>query len=348
MSDRGGCELVLVMPGMFGSPCCPSEQAPTDGISLPALETFLARADRTANELTGLEARLFGLFGVPVEEGVDLPVAAVTRALDLGVIDSGWWVRADPINLVPDRDRLILGDSQTLDLSQEEANGLVAEIMEAYGTDGWSLKAPHPGRWYLKPPKAPQLTTTPLAMIVGRDIHPYLPQGADGKAWHTLLNEMQILLHTAGVNSKREATGKPPINSLWFWGGGRLPKMQPADWLSVWSTESVSRALARLCEIPSAPVPANFLDWKHQARRGRHLVVHDAPRASVAYGDWPAWATAVQDLETNWIAPALAALRQGSIDRISLMDELGSVYVLTPQSARRWWRWRRSLAHYRA
>jgi hypothetical protein len=252
------------------------------------------------------------------------------------------------VHLIPDRDRLILSDSQTLDLTQDEANRLVAEIMEVYRADGWSLKAPHPGRWYLKPPRSPELTTTPLPTVVGRDIHPYLPQGKDGKAWHTLLNEMQILLHTAGVNTEREAAGKPPINSLWFWGGGRLPKIQPVAWLCVWSREPLSLALARLTAVPSAAPPVSFADWQRQAQAGRHLIVLDAAGSGIGAGDYDAGAATLQAWETGWIAPALAALRARSVDQVTLLSDVGDVLSLAPASARRWWRWRRPLAHYQA
>ena len=72
---------------------------------------------------------------------------------------------------------------------------------------------------------------------------PYLPTGKDGKQWHTVLNEMQILLHTAQVNIERERRGDLPINSLWFWGSGRLPQeIQRVDWARVHSEEPASFA----------------------------------------------------------------------------------------------------------
>ena len=228
----------------------------------------------------------------------------------MGVIDNGWWLRADPVHLHPERDRLVLTDSQMLDVTQDEANGLVAEIMEHYKADGWLLKAARPGRWYLKPPRAPKMTTTSLPEVIGHDIHPYLPQGKDGKAWHTVLNEMQILLHTAKVNEERERHGKLPINSLWFWGGGRLPKLKPVAWTQLWSEEPLSLAFARLAQVPSRAQPADFEAWRRQADRGgEHLIVLDGLRVTQQYADESAWATAMTQLEHQWIAPLFAAVR---------------------------------------
>ena len=101
----------------------------------------------------------------------------MTRFLDMGVLDNDWWIRADPVHLQADRDRLILVDAAALDLTQDEANRLAAELQEPYRADGWLLKAPRPERWYLKPPTAPQITTTALPDVVARNIQQYLPRG---------------------------------------------------------------------------------------------------------------------------------------------------------------------------
>ena len=332
--------LTLFLPGLFGPPPT-TEPTPT----LPALETWLARSDLKISATRGFEPMLFHYFGAETPAEGDLPVAAVTRVLDLGVIDNGWWLRADPVHLRPERDRLVLADSQTLDLTQNEANGLVAEIMEHYKADGWLLKAARPGRWYLKPPRAPKMTTTPLPEVIGHDIHPSLPQGKDGKAWHTVLNEMQILLHTAKVNEERERHGKLPINSLWFWGGGLLPKLKPVAWTQLWSEEPLSLAFARLAQVPSRAQPADFEAWRRQADRGgEQLIVLDGLRMTQQYADEPAWAAAMTQLEHQWIAPLFAAVRAGALAQASLVTDTGRQYQLTRRSARRWWRRRRPLA----
>lgn len=335
--------LSLLIPGLFGPGPLPTESLPP----LPALETWLARTETHAGLPRGLEATVFSLFSAEMPADGDLPVASVTRVLDMGVIDSGWWLRADPVHLHPQRDRLVLTDSQMLDITQDEANRLVAEIMEHYKADGWLLKAARPGRWYLKPPRAPKMTTTPLADVIGRDIHPYLPRGADGKAWHTVLNEMQILLHTAKVNEERERNGKLPINSLWFWGGGRLPKIKPVSWSGLWSEEPLSLAFARLAQVPSQARPAGFDAWRRAAEKpGDHLVVLDELRQPQLYLDPEAWSAAAEKLEREWLAPLFAAVRAGALGQATLLTDNGQRFDLTRRSARRWWRWRKPLTAY--
>jgi hypothetical protein len=295
-----------------------------------------------------LETQLFALFGVESAAGADLPVAAVTRALDLGVIDKGWWLRADPVHLRPARDRLILLDTEVVSLTRDEATRLAAELLETYEQDGWLLKAPRPGRWYLKPAHPPKITTTPLPQVIGKDIHALLPQGKDGKAWHTILNEMQILLHTAAVNVEREQRGELPINSLWFWGGGQLPNISAVPWAAVHSEEPVSLALARLAEVSSAAAPATFADWQRQASQaGAHLVVLDQARAASQYGERERWKDFAERFERDWAKPILAAVKSGAIGAFTLYTDSGTCFRLSRSQARRWWRRRQPLATYR-
>lgn len=341
LTPATGRRLAIVVPGLCGF--AGASTAP-GGPDVPALENFLARADRQSLAVAGLDALLFALFAIDTPTDADLPVAAVTRVLDMGVIDKGWWMRADPVYLQPDRDRLILADNEMLRLTQAEADALAAEIMQTFSADGWVLKAARPGRWYLKPPRAARIRTTPLAQLVGRDIHPYLPQGKEGKHWHTVLNEVQILLHTAAVNAEREARGLLPANSLWFWGSGRLPSLAPVEWTQVWSQEPISLALARLTGVGSQGLPADYADWSRRAGEGgAHLVVLDQAYAAVQYREPEAWAAFLRELDGKWLAPAYRAVKQRQLQSVTLYDDQGRGYRLTSRSARRWWRRRVNL-----
>ena len=342
ITKKNDWNVSVLVPGLFGWYARQSHARDSEAPALPALETLLARSDEIeVAEVSGLENRLVATFGVETEPDCDLPVAAVTRVLDLGVIDKEWWIRADPVHLEPERDRLILTGADALNVTSEQAGRLQGEISEVYAQDGWLFKAPRPTRWYLKPPQMPELRTTPLAEVIGRDIHPYLPQGADGKKWHTTLNEIQILLHTSAVNVEREKLGQPSINSLWFWGGGTLPKIKTPAWTHIWSQEPVSLALARLCELPSADAPSSFEDWRTHAAAGEHLVVLDQAYSALRYGAAAEWLEFLRRLEQQWMEPVLNSIRQGEINSVTLWSDSGPAFVLSPKHLGRWWRRRR-------
>ena len=338
----------LVIPGLLGPKSSASDGGTSESPPTPTLEMLLARADRQQVERSSdFETMIFELFDIDVDAEQDLPVASVTRALDLGVIDKGWWLRADPVHLRADRDRLILADNKVLGITQDEADGLVSEIMEVYAEDGWVLKAARPDRWYLKPTDVPKLNTIPLPAVIGRDITDCLPRGEDYKTWHTILNEVQILLHTAKTNAERERRGALSVNSVWFWGGGRLPELKHTEWSHVWSGEPVSLALARLSQTPSKDVPGGAEDWLDSSSMpGNHLFVLDQGREALEYGAFDEWHRFVDGIERNWIAPLIAGLHSKQLASISLISETGE-FRLNAKTTRRWWRRSRPLQRYR-
>ncbi|MEW6331846.1 MAG: hypothetical protein AB1560_10335 [Pseudomonadota bacterium] len=344
-TNRPATHLTLYLPGLFSM----QENALAGADRPRVLETLLSRAETAGRRLPpGHEERLFALFDLAQPDNADLPVAAVTRMLDMGVIDSDFWLRADPVHLSFDRDRLILADAQKLDITPEQAARLVAEIMEVFSADGWLLKAPHPARWYLKPKRAPQLITAPLSQVVGRDIRGFLPRGPDEKPWQTIMNEIQILLHGSTVNVEREKEGKLPVNSLWFWGGGRLPRIAPVNWVGVWSHEPVSLSLAKLSGTPASGLPASYADWRRQTEAtGEHLLVWEEAHDAMLYADVARWQEALKKLETDWMHPLLRDLKSGVLERVTFVTDIGEGFTLGSGQARRWWRRRRSLASYR-
>lgn len=337
MSATPARRAALLVPGLFNQPPASGEDD-SPPVRLPsALSRLLARADREPGGPQGFEARLFALFGIHPPEGADLPVAPVTRFVDMGVVDREWWVRADPVYLEPRRDSLVLHAG--LDLSRDEAERLAAELSEALAADGWLLKAPSPGRWYLKPPAAARIRTTPLAEAVGRDVHPLLPAGPDGRAWHTRLNELQILLHTSAVNAAREARGRLPANSVWFWGGGRLPQPQSRGWAQVWSREPLATGLARLAGIPAKELPENGRAWLELPQApGDGLLVLDALVPAMLAGDAPGWWQALERLAADWLEPLAAAANAGTLAELTLRSDTGPAFRYRRTHRLRFWR----------
>ena len=138
----------------------------------PALLTLLARADRsvsTRDEALGsasLETTIFRLFDLSPSADRDLPVAAVARLGEGGVLDdNAWWLRADPVCLLPQGGGLLLQPGAELGLTLAQARALVDEILRVFAADGWHLEAPVAHRWYLRLANPPDVQTTPLAQV---------------------------------------------------------------------------------------------------------------------------------------------------------------------------------------
>jgi hypothetical protein len=220
--------MLLLVPHLF--PSIRLLEIATQDLRLPALETVLTRGSRQAFSDEGSEAAVCQTLGI--EQQQDWPLAPVTLQADGGDPGTDYWLRADPVHLGVMRDRIVLADSQALELDQAEADALAASIHGHFG-DSFSPLALQPRRWYLNLPQAPQISTTPLTCATGRDIDPLLPRGHDASRFRALLNELQMLLHDHPVNLLREARGQLPVNSLWLWGGGVLPEVRPPGTLKV-------------------------------------------------------------------------------------------------------------------
>ncbi|MCU0812008.1 MAG: hypothetical protein MUE59_13435 [Thiobacillaceae bacterium] len=214
--------MLLLVPHLFPSARL-LEMAAQD-LRLPALEVILARGSSQAFSGEGIEAALCQALGIDRQQ--DWPLAPITLQADGGDPGTDYWLRADPVYLGVMRDRIVLADCQALELDQAEADALAASIHAHFG-ETFSPLPLQPRRWYLRLPQALQLRTTPLSCATGCDIDPLLPRGHDASRLRALSNEIQMLMHDHPVNQSREARGQLPVNSLWLWGGGILPKVQP-------------------------------------------------------------------------------------------------------------------------
>jgi hypothetical protein len=293
---------------------------------------------------------LFALFGMPEEAIGDLPVAAVSYLGESGNRFSGYCLRADPVHLTPDRDQLVLAGPEVLALSIVEAQTLVEEINRVIAADGWRLEAQTPQRWYLHLPQSPSLRTCNLSQVRGHAISAFLPYGRDGKRWHGILNEIQMILHASPVNRERQANRKLPVSSLWFWGGGELPAPDPQQarrWAGVWSDEPLSTGLARLGGAPVHRLPANATDWLQQAGdAGEHLLVLDGLQPIWDAHDTAARRETLRMLQMEWFQPLLTALQKSGIATLNFYTCNRRRFTLTRHALWRVWRYNKKLADY--
>ena len=342
MSPRGRRALTLIVPGLFG----PAPPAGADAIAaletlvsaldLSALETLLSRARVTSAEGSweSPEDLVFSAFGYPRPAG-DWPSAAASRLADRGESDQGqWWLRADPVHLEVDMGDLLLFDGRHFNLDLDEAKALAKTVEEHFSDLGWWLDVAHPLRWYLKLETPARIQTTPLSMVCLRKVEVHLPGGVEGKNWHRLLNDAQMVLHDCPVNRAREARGELAVNSLWFWGGGALPPAGPAEWSQVHGDSVLLSGLAKHAGVASRPLSDDAVSWLDAIGEGRHLALIETGHGPARASDVEAWREFIVDLSANWFEPLLHALADG---------RLQSVTVLTDRDLRyhaqrtRWW-----------
>lgn len=273
----------------------------------------LSRADRRAVE-AGERAQLLRHFRI---EPATWPVAALTRQRDAGDAAGATWLRADPAYVVPDmHGARMMAHGESLGLEAADAAALLPDLRPLFADAGFVLDAPDPSRWYLR--LSPQAELPDFAEpddALGDDLFAHLPQGDAGRRWRALLTESQVLLHQHPWNRQRIARGKPAINSLWFWGGGRLPDTVHAPYGQVRSRDALLRALAKAAGV--AVDAEGEVDALVDLRHLRSL----------------------QQFSDDVVLPLLQAMRRGELDRLTLDFQDGE--ALTLASSQRWRFWRR-------
>jgi len=277
-------------------------------LQLPEIERLLSRARRNSFPPLSLEAWLSQAF--EVERQQDWPVAPITLAYDGGDAGDHYWLRADPVHLSPQRDRLTLLDASVLNPGAEDAAELIALLNRHFAGEGLVFQAPHPARWYLLVPGTPRLATRELTLAAGRDIADALPAGEDGPRWRRILNEIQMLLHEHPVNQRRESHGELPINSVWPWGGGRRVPVSGQNFSHVAGENALACALA--AKAGAEKLTGMALPVASQGTRV--LVVVETP--SARHGDDRAWRQTLAEIEHAWFTPLLTALRRREIDEL--------------------------------
>ena len=345
--------FTLFVPGLFGpfSRTTGAKEAATlmtEGLELMALEALLSRASRFPSPRLSktLEGAFFQYFGVEEPPRGDWPVAAVTRIVDKGTRDPGWFMRADPVHLRADLKAMTLSDASTFSLSEAEAAILAGEIRE-HCAEVCDLQVLHPRRWYLTLRGDPRVRTCSPSSVWGRSLDECLPQGKDVNKWRVLLNEIQMVLHVSPVNADRASRGEPVINSIWFWGGGALPRISKVRWCHVWTQEILVRGLAQLSGTPSADVPEGGAQLLERATSpGEHLVVLDAGYRFAQLADVEAWRNYLTTLHQKWFVPLYAALKSRQMTSITILSGGDEEFRVTASRLRYAWRRRRAFASF--
>lgn len=271
---------------------------------MPAFERLLARGRALSGE-TSLADALCDAFGVARQE--DSPLAPVTATYDGLNANLGYWLRADPVHLQVGMRGMTLLDATHVGLSGLESEALAASLKPLFEEAGWHLLAPTPERWYGHPSHAVKLRTTPLDVVATRHVNSALPVGPSAARVMRLVNDAQIILHDHPINQARERRGQMPINGLWLWGGGEMPK-GGRHFQQVLAEQTEALALARLSGGASAPCPARLRD------------VPWANSTLLVLPEFPANATAedAARLDAEWFMPLLHGLRIGRYRHVSV------------------------------
>jgi hypothetical protein len=326
--------LTLLVPELIWPE--PADRHVLGNLAAPGLEWMLGRARGERGDRRPFEMVLAASFGLTT------PPFGALRLLGEGVEEarSGHWLCADPVHLRFHHERIVLADAGAFDLDEDAAQGLVAALNAEFGDVG-HFHAASAGRWYLRLNAAVDHPVEPISAVAGRLVAGEI-SGLPLTRW---LNEVQMFLHRHPLNERREAAGRPAINSLWLWGGGALPAGIVPGFSTVFTDNPLAAGLARAAGIPQHGRPLGLDDIQADAGT-RPLVVLDQLLARVLYEDSDGWRDGFAQLDAGWFIPLKMALG-GKVDRISLLAPTvyGDLrYTLTAGDRWKLWKGGRPLA----
>ena len=298
-------QLTLFIPELIWPE--PNDQLTLGKLALPGFEWLNARCEQQNTPRQACEAALAACFGLP--DAAYAPLRLLGEhppQCDGSQAKTGVWLCADPVHLRFHHERIVLADAGAFEVSEDEAQTLIAALNQTFADIGQFIMAT-PRRWYLHLAQATTHRAEPLTAIAGRRLAGD-PLGAKSPL-AGVINEIQMFLHTHPVNQQREASGQPSINSLWLWGAGSLPALEAPGFDAVWSRDPLAQGLARAASLrprPSPPSLAALLDNADPVQR--QLVVLEELLGPVLYEAPDDWKRAIQRLDADWFLPLSKAV----------------------------------------
>lgn len=265
---------------------------------------------------------LFDLFGITQQDSIS--VAAIT-GLALGLnTQQDHWLFAEPMELKPDLAGVYGFGNTHLQLTESENQQFAKEINELLTIQNIKLHAMNGTNWFLQCADVPEIQTVPSKTIMGKEISPYLPVGPQQKQWRKLLTELQMLLHFSPTNKTRVEQGLPPVNGIWFWGEGSLPKITAKPFSTIFTDDLFTQGLAKLSNTNCLPLSA--IETEITENEPSLIVVTDLSANTNQF-----------DLEKNCFLPLMQALKNNRLTEFVLYPNLQNYYVYHKAFWRRWY-----------
>lgn len=320
-------QLTLLMPGLsWGQDDAP--EVLLGEVSLPALAQVWRFGHHEAEALS--LSQLYQRF-LPLQNWVSHYVAAAPER------DHFW---LSPVHLRVNRDYITLADGAVHGINSEEAEQLCAGLNAFLADEGWHVVPVHPDLWHLSVPKGLDVTLVDLADVVGQDIDLHQPQGADVMTVQRIQTEIQMWLYQHPLNAAREARGQISLNGVWLWHMSPAAETRAAD-VAHFVPPSQQWQMTEVVY----DVPYDFAAWQQQCQEENIiemkacLLLEDLLGA-MQYDDAWGYQQGVLDLETRFIAPALAALKSGQLSQLRLVAHgpHGGQVSLTKKAHWAFWR----------
>ncbi|HEX7388024.1 MAG TPA: hypothetical protein VF285_12225 [Castellaniella sp.] len=139
--------------------------------------------------------------------------------------DDPVWL-AELIHMSPSRDGAALLTADTLNITTEHSEALLASAQEFAQDADLHFSLESPTTWRVHGAALQGLACASPALVAVSSVNDWWPQEAAARPWRRLINTLQMAWYEHPVNQTRAQEGLAPINSLWLYGGARPSQLQ--------------------------------------------------------------------------------------------------------------------------
>lgn len=156
------------------------------------------------------------------------PLEAASIGIDLKDTDVTFRTNLVTLSEAERYEDRVMVDYSSDEISTEEAHQLLDTIQAHFNNELYTYYKGISYRHCLLWEKGSlDLDLTPPHDILGKRVADYLPSGKDSLPLLKMMKESQGLLENHPVNLKRKEKGLRPANSIWIWGEGKKPALDP-------------------------------------------------------------------------------------------------------------------------
>jgi len=169
------------------------------------------------------------------------------------------------------------------------------------------------------------LECEPPHNVTDKAVAPYLPKGEGQELIRAMMTRSAEVLVDHPVNQARMAAGQLPATSIWLWGQGKAPQMEPYSSKfgisgAVISAVDLVKGMGRLAglEVIEVPGATGWIDTNYEGKLSagldalnRHDFVYihlEAPDETAHQGRADLKIQAIEDLDARVVKPCLAYL----------------------------------------
>ena len=276
--------------------------------------------------------------------------AIEAAAMDIVMNEGDVAYRCNLVTLSDDEPRKMV-DYSAGHISSEEAREIVETVNEKLGSDSYKF---FPGVSYrhimLWKNGSAKPVTTPPHDISGKIIDEYLPRGEDSEVLRDLIKKSWEFLPGHPVNKKRVEKGESPANSIWLWGQGVKPSIEPMKEKygitgAMISAVDLLKGLAKLMgmKVINVPGATGYLDTNYQGKVEAAIkaleevdlaYVHiEAPDETGHQGRADLKVQAIEDFDKKVVGPIVEALGKSEYRLLITPDHPTPVKLRTHTSA---------------